>query len=61
MKLTKSIWSQYCTNQSCGYFFSREGGEPEAVCQRCGSPAGLNEHITITEYEENNIDDLHSN
>lgn len=62
MTNTKSIWSLHCTNPSCGYAFSRESGEPDVICQRCGGFVEVNEHITIIEEtKENNNNDLRGN
>jgi rRNA maturation endonuclease Nob1 len=57
MKLPISKWSLHCTNPKCGYAFSRDSGEPDAICQRCGGFVEVNEHIIYIE-EEN---DLRSN
>lgn len=56
MKQPVSKWSLYCTNPKCGYAFSRDSGEPDAICQRCGGFVEVNEHITFIELEENNND-----
>ena len=56
MKQPVSKWSLRCTNLSCGYAFSRDSGEPDAICQRCGGFVEVNEHITFIEVEENNND-----
>jgi rRNA maturation endonuclease Nob1 len=58
MKTSRSIWSLHCTNPACGYAFTRETGEPDAICQRCGGFVEVNEHI-ILDNKENN--DLRSN
>lgn len=57
MKLPISKWSLHCTNPDCGYAFSKDSGEPDAICQRCGGFVEVNEQIIYIE-EEN---DLRSN
>ena len=54
MKLPISKWSLHCTNPKCGYAFSRDSGEPDAICQRCGGFVEVNEHIIYIE-EENDV------
>lgn len=49
-------WSMHCTNLDCGFFFTTYGNEPDAVCNRCGTVAEINEKIII----EKNKDDLRS-
>ena len=57
MILTKSTWSLRCTNLQCGYSYSRESGEPDVVCQRCGGFVEVNEHITFVDVNYIQIED----
>lgn len=58
------MWNYRCTNIRCGYFYSKDTGEPDVVCGRCGGFVEINEHITFVDVNYIQIednDDIRSN
>jgi rRNA maturation endonuclease Nob1 len=66
MFITKSTWNLRCTNPSCGHHYSRDTGEPDVICSRCGGFVEVNERITVVDVnyiqiEDKPNDDIRSN
>lgn len=57
MNLIKSTWNLRCTSPQCGYFYSRESGEPDVICPRCGGFVEVNEHISFVDINYIQIED----
>lgn len=49
MNTTKSTWTLRCTNTKCGHTYSRDTGEPDVICTRCGGFVSVTEHITFVD------------
>lgn len=57
MFITKSTWNLRCTNIKCCHSYSKETGEPDVICPRCGGFVEVNEHITFVDVNYIQIED----